>query len=199
MATATRRGADRTGDARGRRWFELSASRKAVSKGRDSALHRAAARHHLDQSAEDAIQHLAFYDQLTGLSNRRLLIDRLRQALSASARSGKEGALLFLDLDNFKSLNDTLGHDFGDLLLQQVAQRLRNCVRERDTVARFGGDEFVVMLEDLSAEPIEAAEQTRHLQQDLSRPQSALRPGRARVPQQPEHRRHLVPQAQEGG
>jgi diguanylate cyclase (GGDEF)-like protein/PAS domain S-box-containing protein len=143
----------------GRRLFELSASRKAAGKGREARyivlLHDITSA----KAAEDAIQHLAFYDQLTGLSNRRQLIDRLRLALAASARSGKKGALLFLDLDNFKSLNDTLGHDFGDLLLQQVAQRLRNCVRECDTVARFGGDEFVVMLEDLGVESTEAAEQ----------------------------------------
>ncbi len=143
----------------GRRWFELSASRKAV--GKNCAPRFIVLLHDITstKAAEDAIQHLAFYDQLTGLSNRRLLIDRLRQALAANARSGKEGALLFLDLDNFKSLNDTLGHDFGDLLLQQVAQRLRTCVREGDTVARFGGDEFVIMLEDLSSEAITAAEQ----------------------------------------
>jgi diguanylate cyclase (GGDEF)-like protein/PAS domain S-box-containing protein len=143
----------------GNRWFELSASRKAVEPGRDPRfivlLHDITA----SKAAEEEIQHLAFYDHLTGLSNRRLLVDRLRQALAASVRTGKTGALLFIDLDNFKSLNDTLGHDFGDLLLQQVAQRLRHCVRQGDTVARFGGDEFVVMLEDLSEQPIEAAEQ----------------------------------------
>ncbi|WP_190272132.1 bifunctional diguanylate cyclase/phosphodiesterase [Sideroxydans lithotrophicus] len=114
----------------------------------------------LHKAAEDEIRSLAFFDPLTGLPNRRLLMDRLQQALVASSRSGKAGALLFLDLDNFKNLNDTLGHDIGDLLLQQVAQRLKNCVREGDTVARIGGDEFVVMLEDLSAESIEAASQT---------------------------------------
>ena len=100
--------------------------------------------------AEDEIKHLAFYDQLTGLPNRRLLFDRLEQSLSSRSRHRREGALLFLDLDNFKTLNDTLGHDKGDLLLQQVARRLSSCVREGDTVARIGGDEFVVMLEDLS-------------------------------------------------
>jgi diguanylate cyclase (GGDEF)-like protein/PAS domain S-box-containing protein len=99
---------------------------------------------------EDEIRHLAFYDPLTGLANRTLLLDRLRQALAASTRNLRQGALLFIDLDNFKWLNDTLGHDQGDLLLQQVAQRLVACVRENDTVARFGGDEFVVMLEGLS-------------------------------------------------
>jgi diguanylate cyclase (GGDEF)-like protein len=111
------------------------------------------------KAAEDEIRTLAFYDSLTGLPNRRLLLDRLRQALASSARSGREGALLFIDLDNFKTLNDTLGHDIGDLLLQQVAARLTSCVREGDTVARLGGDEFVVMLEDLSEQDIGAAAQ----------------------------------------
>lgn len=114
----------------------------------------------LTKAAEDEIKHLAFYDPLTLLPNRRLLLDRLRQALASIARSGQTGALLFIDLDNFKTLNDTLGHDIGDLLLQQVAKRLESCVREGDTVARLGGDEFVVMLEDLSKNSVEAAEQT---------------------------------------
>jgi diguanylate cyclase (GGDEF)-like protein/PAS domain S-box-containing protein len=145
----------------GRRWFELSASRKAVGSLQAPRFIVLLRDITSAKAAEDAIQHLAFYDQLTGLANRRLLIDRLRQALATGARSGRQGALLFLDLDNFKSLNDTLGHDFGDLLLQQVAQRLRSCVREGDTVARFGGDEFVVMLEGLSAEATDAAEQAQ--------------------------------------
>ena len=110
--------------------------------------------------AKDEIKHLAFYDPLTGLPNRRLLLDRLHQAFAFSARSGRECALLYIDLDNFKDINDTLGHDIGDLLLQQTAQRLESCMREGDTVARLGGDEFVVMLEDLSKQPIEAATQT---------------------------------------
>ncbi len=107
--------------------------------------------------ADSEIEHLAFFDQITGLPNRRLLIDRLHHAFASSQRSGREGALLFLDLDNFKDINDTLGHDIGDLLLQQTAQRLESCVRECDTVARLGGDEFVVLLEDLSKQSIEAA------------------------------------------
>ena len=109
--------------------------------------------------AEDEIMRLAFYDQLTQLPNRRLLLDRLGQALASSARSGRNGALLYIDLDNFKTLNDTRGHDKGDLLLQQVAQRIATCVREGDTAARLGGDEFVVMLEDLSGDPKETASQ----------------------------------------
>jgi diguanylate cyclase (GGDEF)-like protein/PAS domain S-box-containing protein len=114
----------------------------------------------MSKAAEEEIKHLAYYDLLTGLPNRRLLLDRLTQALTFSARSGKEGALLFIDLDHFKTLNDTEGHAIGDLLLQQVAERLTAVVREGDTVARLGGDEFVVMLEDLSEVALEAAAQT---------------------------------------
>ena len=107
------------------------------------------------------LNNLAFYDPLTGLPNRRLLMGRLHQAFASSARSGQEGALLFINLDNFKDINDILGHDIGDLLLQQTAQRLESCLREGDTVARLGGDEFVVILEDLRRQPIEAATQTK--------------------------------------
>lgn len=113
----------------------------------------------LNKAAAEEIHHLAFYDALTRLPNRRLLLDRLNHALAASTRNGKEGAVLFLDLDHFKTLNDTLGHDVGDLLLQQVAERLTACVREGDTVARLGGDEYVIMLEDLSEHDLEAAAQ----------------------------------------
>ena len=109
------------------------------------------------KQAQDEIQKLAFTDALTGLPNRRLLIDRLKHALATSARSQREGALLFIDLDNFKTLNDTQGHDTGDLLLQLVTQRLVACVREGDTVARLGGDEFVVLLQDLNENPPQAA------------------------------------------
>jgi len=112
------------------------------------------------KASETEIQLLAFHDQLTRLPNRRLLMDRLQQAIASSARNGREGALLFIDLDHFKNLNDTLGHDIGDLLLQQVSQRLKSCIREDDTVARLGGDEFLVMLIDLSGQSIEAAAQT---------------------------------------
>jgi diguanylate cyclase (GGDEF)-like protein/PAS domain S-box-containing protein len=112
------------------------------------------------EKMNDMLQSQAARDPLTGLPNRRLMLDRLKHALASSMRSGREGALLFIDLDNFKTLNDTLGHGIGDLLLQQVAQRLESCVREGDTVARLGGDEFVVMLEDLSEKDHEAAAQT---------------------------------------
>ena len=94
--------------------------------------------------AEEKIRHLALHDPLTRLPNRQLLLDRLEHALASSIRSRRRGALLFIDLDNFKSLNDTLGHVMGDLLLEQVALRLATCMREEDTLARFGGDEFII-------------------------------------------------------
>jgi diguanylate cyclase (GGDEF)-like protein/PAS domain S-box-containing protein len=113
------------------------------------------------KAAADTIEMLAYYDSLTQLPNRRLLLDKLNQALGASSRSGQRGALVFLDLDNFKSLNDTLGHSFGDLLLQQVAARLTASVRRNDTVSRIGGDEFVILLESLSGNSVEAATQAK--------------------------------------
>ena len=109
--------------------------------------------------AQTHIDTLAFYDPLTQLPNRRLLLDRLAQVQHASTRHSRKNALLFVDLDNFKTLNDTLGHRQGDLLLMQVAQRLKACIREGDTVARLGSDEFVVMLENLSEDDIEASTQ----------------------------------------
>lgn len=111
------------------------------------------------KAAEERITQLAFYDPLTDLPNRRLLMDRLQHALSASMRNGTGGALFFVDLDQFKILNDTLGHDTGDRLLHQAARRLLTWVRESDTVARLGGDEFVIMLDTLSDNPEEAASQ----------------------------------------
>lgn len=109
------------------------------------------------KAAEREIQYLAFYDHLTGLPNRQLLRDRLSHALAIDARQSQVGALLFIDVDNFKALNDTLGHAIGDLFLQQLAQRLQACLREGDTLARLGGDEFVIVLENLAAVPHEAA------------------------------------------
>ncbi|MDE2092836.1 MAG: EAL domain-containing protein [Burkholderiales bacterium] len=116
----------------------------------------------LRKAREEEIARLAYYDPLTGLPNRRLMKDRLHQALAISARSQREGALMFIDLDRFKAINDTLGHAQGDVLLQRVAQRLTGCVRAGDTVARPGGDEFVVMLAaDLSTAPVQAAGQAQ--------------------------------------
>ncbi len=124
--------------------------------------------------AEDRIEGLAFYDQLTGLPNRVLFLDRLKQVAATSARSGNRGAVLFIDLDHFKTVNDTLGHNIGDELLREVAARLRLCVREGDTVARFGGDEFVVLLEGLSEKSNEAATQAEKVSEkilcDLGKP-----------------------------
>jgi diguanylate cyclase (GGDEF)-like protein len=105
---------------------------------------------------EEQVRQLAFYDMLTKLPNRRLLNDRLVQNLAASKRSGCYGALMFLDLDNFKPLNDTYGHMAGDLLLIEVANRLKSCMREMDTVARYGGDEFVVILRELNEDKTES-------------------------------------------
>ncbi len=107
--------------------------------------------------AEAEIARLAFYDELTGLPNRRLLQDRLQQSMRQSVRDGKHSALLFLDLDNFKAINDSMGHDWGDHLLSQVSMRLSGCVRASDTVARLGGDEFVVVLQGLDGAPERAA------------------------------------------
>jgi diguanylate cyclase (GGDEF)-like protein len=103
------------------------------------------------------LNNLAFYDPLTGLPNRRLLVDRLHHALDSSSRNGWQSAVMFIDLDHFKDINDTLGHQHGDLLLEQTAQRLAFCLRKGDTVARLGGDEFVLILENLDKNPIEAA------------------------------------------
>ena len=109
-----------------------------------------------EKAAADEIRELAFYDTLTHLPNRRLLLDRAGRALAASTRSGEYGALLMLDLDHFKKLNDTQGHDVGDRLLIEVARRLRGCIRQHETVARLGGDEFVVLLETLGTGEAEA-------------------------------------------
>ncbi|HEU0282608.1 MAG TPA: PAS domain S-box protein, partial [Gallionella sp.] len=126
------------------------------------------------KQSEQEIYQLAFYDPLTKLPNRRLLLDRLQQAMAVSMRSGRYGAVLFLDLDHFKIINDTQGHAMGDLLLIEVAHRLQNCVREGDSVARLGGDEFVVVLEELSSEPGEAATQAElvaeKIRNELGRP-----------------------------
>lgn len=119
------------------------------------------------KSSEAEINRLAFFDALTDLPNRRLLTDRLKQAMAYSKRNNRYGALLFLDLDNFKPLNDTYGHVAGDLLLIEAANRLKGCVREMDTVARFGGDEFVVILNELNADKAESIAQSRIISEKI--------------------------------
>lgn len=143
----------------GERWFELSVALKKGEIGekqRFIVLSRDVTER---KQAEADIERLAFFDPLTQLPNRSLLLDRLRQALAAGLRRNRHGALLVIDLDNFKTLNDIQGHTTGDLLLRQVATRLQACIRVEDTIARLGGDEFVVILEDLSADDEEAATQ----------------------------------------
>lgn len=138
-------------------WLTIS----AVRDGNGIVTHYVGA--HLDiterKKAEEQIKAMAFYDQLTGLPNRTLLLDRIGHATTLCARSDRHGALMFIDLDHFKAVNDLLGHDAGDMLLQQVAQRLQACIRACDTAARWGGDEFVVMLENLAASRQEAMQQ----------------------------------------
>ena len=140
-------------------WFEISLTRKQDTTNGETRFIVLSRNVTQRKSSEEEINKLAFYDPLTNLPNRRLMLDRLRQALAISSRSGNFGALQFIDLDNFKTLNDTQGHDMGDLLLQQVANRLTACMRQGDTVARLGGDEFVVMIEELSEIREEAAAQ----------------------------------------
>lgn len=126
----------------------------------------------LQQRIDEAtlqLSNLAFYDTLTNLPNRRLLNDRLAQALAASSRSGHYGAVMFIDLDNFKSLNDMHGHAMGDLLLIEAARRISMCLREMDTVARFGGDEFVVMLSVLDSELAKSVELAQQVAEKIRR------------------------------
>ncbi|MEJ2453154.1 MAG: EAL domain-containing protein [Candidatus Thiodiazotropha sp.] len=119
------------------------------------------------KAAEKEINYLAFYDSLTKLPNRRLLLDRMHQALAGSTHSNRMGAILYIDLDNFKIINNTSGHDVGDQLLIEVARRLHSCVRESDTVAHIGADEFVVMLEDLSRSSQLAASQAQSVSEKI--------------------------------
>jgi len=118
--------------------------------------------------SSELIRSMAFHDSLTGLPNRSLLNDRLEQAMTATKRSGCYGALMFIDLDNFKSLNDTYGHEVGDRLLIEASRRLTQCVRESDTVSRFGGDEFVVMLSELNADKAISISQTKVVAEKIS-------------------------------
>ena len=148
-------------------WFELSVAKKA-SKGDEIAHFVVVSRDITARKlAELEIQQLAFYDTLTALPNRRMLLDRLKYALDASKLSGNDGALLFIDLDHFKTINDTLGHGVGDLLLKQVAKRLAICMRKDDTVARLGGDEYVVIITNLNQLALESASQAAEIAEKI--------------------------------
>ena len=137
-------------------WGEVTAKPDRDAQGNIIGYHGITREITQRRALEDQVRELAFHDPLTHLANRRLLLDHLDQAMSASKRSHHHGALLFLDLDNFKSLNDKHGHPVGDLLLIEVAKRLKAFMREADTVARFGGDEFVVLLCELGTQRDEA-------------------------------------------
>jgi diguanylate cyclase (GGDEF)-like protein/PAS domain S-box-containing protein len=133
-------------------WAEVLSRPERDANGKLVGFHGISRETTQRRQMEDQVRQLAFYDPLTQLPNRRLLIDRLNQALASSKRSGRHGAVMFLDLDNFKTLNDTHGHAAGDLLLIEVSNRLRASVRDMDTVARIGGDEFVVMFREFDDE-----------------------------------------------
>ena len=139
-------------------------------RSRWSRLEKEKKEFNLLKEAHDEIKNLAFYDHLTALPNRRMLLDRLNQALVACAQNRRLRALLFIDLNNFKVLNDTLGHQTGDLLLQEAARRLTSSIREADTVARWGGDEFVVILGELS----EDAEKSANLAETVAEKMLAI-------------------------
>ena len=152
---------------RGQQWYELSVVTKPTEPGDEERLIAIARNITERKLAEQAIEKLAFHDSLTGLPNRRMLADRLQTAVMHSARQNRHGAVMFLDLDRFKLLNDTYGHDTGDLLLQSVAERLLQCVRGLDTVARLGGDEFVVLVQELHAQADLAHQQALALGQKI--------------------------------
>ena len=143
---------------------EISASLASDAPGNIDAFHRNITER---KRMENQIREMAFHDSLTKLPNRRLLNDRLTQAMATNKRSGLYGALMILDLDNFKPLNDAQGHQVGDLLLIEAADRLKACVREMDTVARFGGDEFVVMVSEIGADKDDSTEQARNVAEKI--------------------------------
>jgi diguanylate cyclase (GGDEF)-like protein len=140
-----------------------------VTNGQGKTTHYVAVKTDITvrKQLEEQVLKIAFYDPLTMLPNRRLLNDRLIQAMAISKRSGRFSALLFLDLDHFKALNDGHGHDAGDFLLQEVANRLKSCVRETDTVSRMGGDEFIVLLGDLSDKKIRATDMASNIAEKI--------------------------------
>jgi diguanylate cyclase (GGDEF)-like protein/PAS domain S-box-containing protein len=136
----------------GKQWFELSVVRKPTEPGEEDRFIAIVRDVTERKQTAEAIEHLAFHDSLTGLPNRRLLQERLLRAMTTSHRDHQHNALMFLDLDKFKQLNDQHGHDVGDLMLQEVARRLQQDIRAVDTVARLGGDEFVVLIQGLSTD-----------------------------------------------
>ncbi len=148
-------------------WGHLTATRFIDADGKDRGILGVIVDITDRKHTEEVVRQLAYYDPLTNLANRLLLRDRITQAMLASKRSGHYGALMFLDLDNFKALNDLHGHGAGDLLLVEVAARLKRCVREVDAVARFGGDEFVVMLMDLPKDKVQAQKQAELLAEKI--------------------------------
>lgn len=148
--------------------YELSVARREAGRLKDKSFIVLARDVTERNQAQLRIEQLAFSDTLTGLPNRRLFLDRLRQSMAVSERNRNWCALLFLDIDKFKALNDTLGHQIGDVLLAQIAERLRRAVREYDTVARLGGDEFVVLLEQLGTQEESAAAQARQVAEKVS-------------------------------
>jgi PAS domain S-box-containing protein len=133
-------------------WTEILSTPQFDARGEVTGFNRICRDISERRQMEEQVRQLAFFDPLTQLANRRLFLDRLKTAMAACRRNGTFGALMFLDLDNFKPLNDTCGHDVGDLLLIETANRLRACVRDSDSVGRFGGDEFVVILSALAHE-----------------------------------------------
>jgi len=156
------------------RWYVINGDPLFDQAGRFIGYHGTGRNNTEYKTALEKIKSLAFSDPLTGLPNRRLLIDRLKHALAATTRHQRQGALLLIDLDDFKIINDTLGHDQGDLLLKQVACRLQTCIRQSDTVARLGGDEFIILLDDLSQDYQEVATRVKALGEkvisELNRP-----------------------------
>lgn len=141
----------------GKRWFELSVSRKPLPKGEQPMFIVISRDVTATRSAAAEIEALAFFDPLTNLPNRRLLLDRLKQTIVTCARNKRAAAVIFIDLDHFKTLNDSMRHEVGDKLLVQVAKRLLLCVRRSDTVARLGGDEFIVIMMRIGNEPVNAS------------------------------------------
>lgn len=156
--------------------YPMWSSVTGVRNSRGELTHYVAAITDLSQRKqnEERIQQLAFHDPLTQLPNRRLLLDRLEHALVGALRNHTGGAVLLIDVDNFKALNDTRGHDVGDMLLRQIGQRLLACVHESDTVARISGDEFVVLFEDMPQNSVQLVSQVRaicaHLLHALEQP-----------------------------